>query len=626
MVLALAPSSKLFVLYKNDKEAGGNNPLPEADLFRCDFSSGNPDTYVWENLNAYVPNEPAGKIEQINPYTTQFSGFNMSIAVKPDNENILFIGGTCVHRVDLTQTDPAKKFRRAGGYGKGFFPDGDLRYPNHHPDIHGIYFSSANNMFTASDGGIHKSVNIMADTVRWTELVKGLQTLQYQFINIMPDPQMDWIIGGAHDNGTLYNLNAPSFQDHEAIGSGGDGMSAAMSQFIKTGNTWKQSWYTSVYNGTMYRLGFTWQFNPSNNSLNGELNTFDKINPTGYDDNGQWLTLFINDTDSTEHLYYNNQNKVFRTTNSSAVTQDTWTEMTGVGNTIPSTADVSAMAVSKKRNGNKYLYMGTNAGTVYRLTNPNNAAAATVPVNITPSAMTANSYVAGISVNPRNPDTVMVVVSNYDDGTNIIRNVFWTGNATAASPAWQIIEGALRPLSSQSCAIVVKTTGVEYYVGTSVGLYSTTTLNGDNTVWVNEGSGMMKTAIIRSLVNRQQDNNLVVGTHGNGAFLAEIGQAVVIPPDLATGVNDIVRNNRNFIKLVFPTLTRNDVYFRIGQLNGITRINCRVLNASGQLLYETDLPYSDGTLGLHQLPAGNYLLMITSSNNKYQHIARFTKQ
>jgi hypothetical protein len=180
--------------------------------------------------------------------------------------------------------------------------------------------------------------------------------------------------------------------------------------------------------------------------------------------------LFINDPDSTEHVYYNSKNKLYRTTSASTVTPSTWTELSGVGDNLPANHELSTMAVSKARNSVKYLYFGTDAGKVYRLDNASKAAVNAVPRDITPTNMTAGSYVAGISINPRNPDTVMAVVSNYDAGASTINNIFWTGNATSAAPTWQVIDGALGPVSSQSCAIILKTTGVEYYVGTSVGL------------------------------------------------------------------------------------------------------------------------------------------------------------
>jgi hypothetical protein len=336
------------------------------------------------------------------------------------------------------------------------------------------------------------------------------------------------------------------------------------------------------------------------------------------------MTLFVNDPDSTEHLYYNNKNKLYRTKTGSTVTSSTWTEMTGVGNTIPSGDNVSAMAISKSMNGTKYLYMATDAGIVYRLNNPNTGAASTVPVAITPSTMTANSYVAGISINPRNADTVLVVVSNYD-GTTPINNIFWSGNATSATPTWQVLDGVLAPVSSQSCAIVVKNSGVEYYVGTSIGLYSTTAISGNATQWFNEGSGMLKKAIVRSLMNRQKDNTLVVGTHGNGAFVADIGDAVTLGNNVITGINDPVTNDKNFIQLVYPTLTENEVFFRIGNLFTVKTITVELFGINGQRFVQSQQPYQNGSVQLGRLARGSYLLQITSKDGKYRHVQKINK-
>ncbi|MGV3658330.1 MAG: T9SS type A sorting domain-containing protein, partial [Chitinophagaceae bacterium] len=204
------------------------------------------------------------------------------------------------------------------------------------------------------------------------------------------------------------------------------------------------------------------------------------------------------------------------------------------------------------------------------------------------------------------------------------RNIFWSGNATSASPTWQVIDGALGPVSSQSCAIVLTTNGVEYYVGTSVGLYSTTQINGNNTSWLNEGGGMMKRAIIRDLVNRQRDNTLVVGTHGNGGFIAKIGNAVNL--DVATGINDPVTNDSRFITSVYPTVTRGNVNYTIGSMFSIRRISVQLFDHRGQLVYNQSKGYNSGSLPLTNLASGTYILHILSDDGKYRHVQKLIKQ
>ncbi|MCU7548466.1 T9SS type A sorting domain-containing protein [Chitinophagaceae bacterium LB-8] len=620
-------NNQLFVLYKNGKDA--EEGTPEADLFRANITLGSTDIFAWTNLSDYVPDEPNYEESGIDPYTTQFNGFNMSIAAKPDNDNILFIGGTNVHRVHLNETNPARKFRRIGGYARGFFSTGFF-YPDHHPDIHGIYYAPGNNstLYTADDGGIHKSrTTDIADTVRWTPHVAELQTMQYQFVNLIPDTAFNWMIGGAQDNGTTYNLDFPE-RSHKSIGSG-DGAACAMSNFSKNGNTWTQQWYFSTSNGNISRSTFTWKYNTSTNKLDFVNNDLSDITPSGFSGSGQWLTLFLNDPDSSEHLYYTNRNKLFRTKNAPSVTNNvtttvtpsSWTEMTGIGTSVPSGHDFSSIAISKLPHRSKYLFLGTNQGRVYRLDSAHKAASTQLPIDITPSQMINKSYVSGIAVNPRNPDSVLVVVSNYDDANNNIPNIFFTENATTDHPTWRVLDGALAPLSSQSCAIVVKTTGVEFYVGTSVGLYSTTAPNGNNTQWLKEGSGMMKTAIIRSLVNRPEDNSFLIGTHGNGAFLADIGNSVSYTSDIP----EPPRNGNDFIVSLHPTQTTNIVRYRVGILP-VTKITVQLFSVNGQEVYREDRAYQNNIIDMARYAAGVYIVRIISSDGKEKFVQRVVKR
>lgn len=626
IILALnSTNTKLFVLYKNNESSEDGNP--EADLYRCDMSSGNTATYNWTNLNAYVPDEPGYDEANLDPYATYFNGFAMSLAVKPDNDNILFIGGTMIHRVDLTKTAASQKFRRIGGYGRGFLPNVINEYTNHHPDVHGIYFIPGDNttLYTASDGGIHKTSNgAMADTVQWTPLVSGLQTIQYQTISISPNTQDLTIIGGTQDNGTLVRNDPAGSTSHGQILSG-DGASSGVSNFTKTGTIWKQNYFASTVNGTVYRLSYTFDYDASTNTLTYVDDTFDNITPSGLQGQGQWITLLLNDPDSTEHLYYNSKNRLYRTTRASTVSATNWTQLTAVGSTIPSSDDLTFMAISKKINGNKYLFFGTDNGKIYRLRNPNTAATNTVPDDITPPTMLDSTYVASIAVNPRNPDTVLAVVSNYDAQGINVPNIFWTGNATQATPTWQVLDGALAPVSSQSCEIVVKTTGVEYYVGTSIGLYSTTAINGSSTQWFNEGSGILKTAVVRALKNRQPDNVMVVGTHGNGAFITTIGSPVVIS-DIVTGIDEPITNDKLFIKQVSPTVATNAVQYQIGNLFTVKKILVQVYNLKGQLVYQQSRAYQNGAVDLTPLARGQYILTIYSDDKKYRHLQKLIRQ
>jgi hypothetical protein len=290
--------------------------------------------------------------------------------------------------------------------------------------------------------------------------------------------------------------------------------------------------------------------------------------------------------------------------------------MEGVNSFID--GNIFALATTRgPYSANSHLFIGTENGRVYRLKDPQNVLASQPPVDITPTGMNGGSVVSDIAVNPRNQDTMMVIVSNYN-----VPSIFWTGNATAAAPTWQIIEGNVTLPSVRSCAVVAKTTGVEYYVGTSSGLFSTTAINSTSTVWSREVGGPMTTAIVNSLAYRWQDNVMVVGTHGNGMFAAYIGNAVTLPP---TGVNDPIRNDQNFVKRAFPTLASSQISFQVGNMFSIKKVRVQITNMAGQLVYDRDAPYQNGTLDLTLLSRGNYVLSVTSPDRKYQFVQKFFK-
>lgn len=270
---------------------------------------------------------------------------------------------------------------------------------------------------------------------------------------------------------------------------------------------------------------------------------------------------------------------------------------------------------------NSYLFIGTSLGRIYRLKDPQNISTSTGATNITPTGITLG-VVNDIAINPRNQDTVIAVVSNYN-----VNSIFWTGNASAEKPIWQVIEGNLTLPSVRSCQIVAKSTGIEYYVGTSAGLFSTSAINGTNTVWSREigetgkPSEMINTAIVNSLAYRWKDNTLVAGTHGNGMFVAYIGD----PVPLITAVTNPIRTDLNFIKTVYPTIAHDELQFQVGNMYTIKKLSIQLTAMNGAVVYRKEAGYENGRIPLSNLASGNYILTVTSLDRKYQFTRSFIK-
>jgi hypothetical protein len=234
----------------------------------------------------------------------------------------------------------------------------------------------------------------------------------------------------------------------------------------------------------------------------------------------------------------------------------------------------------------------------------------------------------------------MVVITNYGrtvgSAFNNVTNILWTNDAKNASPTWRIAEGNLTGtnisgyISARSCMITVKKDGsgnpvTEYYVGTAAGLFAvenlgTTLLGGGSPTWQREGSTTLNYAVINSLAYRPDDNVLLVGTHGNGLYYTFLGT-----PNLVTGINNPVINDKDFITMVYPTISESIIQYRIGNKTDVKKISVQLFNMQGQEMYRQETGYQNGSLNISLYSKGAYILSIYSDNKKYRHVQKIIR-
>ncbi|HET9057799.1 MAG TPA: T9SS type A sorting domain-containing protein [Chitinophagaceae bacterium] len=626
MVMALTPDQNaLYVLAENQIDVT-NKVSPEADLYKINLAVGSPGSYPFTNLSANLPTGTGG--QNFRGLQVQ-GGYDLAIAIKPDNANFIFIGGTNAYR-STDGFSTVANVNSIGGY--QYTNVAGFAYPNTHPDVHWFSFQPGNPniMLLATDGGVSKTTDVTLSSPSYTQNNTNFQTYQYYYVAIDPVIGQNTFIGGAQDNSCTMRNNFNASPDNhfsflEIIG--GDGGAVGITNI--TGG--KKYLFLGVNNGTLRRA----EISTTDNSYisNGAINS--NIKPSG--SSSDLITYFYLNPDNSEHLYYTGYTgsspsqtpKLYRTTAASTVTSAGWTDLTGVSSVVGTGRLISSLATTRGTyNANHNLFIGTDDGRILRIKDPANVAASASPTNISPSSTFGGNFI-DISVNPRNDDTLIAVVSNYkyQSGVDINGNpifsdmpsIWFTGNANAVTPTWTQIQGNIAPFSIRSCEIVVKQAGVEYYVGTSIGLYSTTAINGVATLWVKEGASTpMENAIVSSLAHRPGDNTFLVGTHGNGMFYTNIG-------NVATGVEDPIRNDKRFIELIWPTVVKNNINIRKGSLTGIRKLDIQVFAANGQLLLKRTEGYSDLTVDVSRLAAGSYFISIASSDYKYQTVQQFVK-
>ena len=649
ILLALAPSNEniLYLIYENGLTNTSSGRNKEADLFKLNMTSGN----VWTNLSDNLPDFPGGDNDATDPFTIQ-GGYDLLITVKPNDPNFVIIGGTSLYRsTNGFATTGATTW--IGGYGNTlpslslYGQTNNFADPGKwsHPDIHNLVFnpSNFNEAICANDGGIQMTSNIASSSagnepVTWN-VINNYQTLQYNKVGIDPETGTNNFVGGAQDNGTQFRdktgitgLTPADSNNHRRL-IGGDGGSVGISK--KNGSS--QLLFTSIQLGSVRRGLIQSTFSNTEIRPNG-------LTPAiagSTSEFGEFVTNFKLDQDNTEDLYYVNFNRLFRTASASSVTSSSWIELTAVSSAVNSTngTNIGIRALTLSRgdyNTTHALYFGTTDGKVFRLDDPRNSTASSSPVNISPPGIT-NLNVQDIAINPNNDNEIMVVITNYGitTGGNFtnVTNIWWTNNAKSGSPTWRQAEGNLAGnntsgfISARSCLISVKKDAsnnpvTEYYVGTAAGLFGienlgTTLIAGSSPSWQREGVSVLNFAVINSIDYRPADNVMLVGTHGNGLYYTFLGT-----PNLVTGINDPILNDKNFISLVYPTVGSTTIQYKTGNRFEVKKITVQLYNLQGQKLISHEAGYQNGSISLGKFARGTYILSIISDNSKYRHVQK----
>ncbi|MFL5739931.1 MAG: T9SS type A sorting domain-containing protein [Flavisolibacter sp.] len=484
IVLALAPSDE-NILYAWLQTTSNVCPGVDGRLFRWSETS-----HSWSDLSANLPG--CGGEEGLSAVSTQ-NGYDMVLSVKPDDANTVFLGGVGLYR----STDG---FSSSDGVSSVF--GNEL-----HPDHHCLAFQPGNPsvMIAANDGGMQITHNNQEPVVSWSDLNRNYTTTQFYYVAIDPKTGSNKVIGGSQDNGTLRNTNATG-SEFEQLCSG-DGVSVGISQ--SSGNN-------------VYEYGGFQEGNIFRRNASSPPGTIEDIRPLTANNSGLFVTLFHLDPDNTEYLYYANRNLLYRNNTASIATKFNWSNFYAFNYVMDPAASLTAMATTRGSylTNRSSLFVGNNAGQVFRIDNPAQSDPGAMPIDISGSQF--RGYVSSIAVNPRNDDTVLVCFSSYN-----VSSIWWTGNAHDPHPRWFNVEQNLTIPSVRSAAIVLTPDGVKYFVGTSVGLYrSDDPLSLD---WSQEGAEQIGNAVVSSLALRPVDNRLLVGTYGTGMWTTSLPSLYSVP-------------------------------------------------------------------------------------------------
>jgi hypothetical protein len=460
----------------------------------------------WDDRSANLPTT-GGPFDK---FSAQGS-YNMVVKVKPDDPNTVFIGGTNLYRSTSGFADD-QNTTFIGGYLQGTKQPKVQQYPNQHPDQHELVFyaSDPDKMISANDGGMWKTEDNTAATVNWTSLNNGYLTTMFYTCAVDHASTNHVIVGGAQDNGSWFT-NSISSTAPWVTPRGGDGSYCAIAD---NGS----AYYLSTQNGKMMKAKL---------SASGTVDSFARIDPIGAKG-----VLFINpyvlDPNNNNILYFAGGKYLWRNNDLSGIPYaGNWDSITTnwvrFNDSVPtSNAKITALAVSKKP-ANR-VYYGTSSKRVFRVDNAN--VGTPKPVEITSNVLgvvfPGNAYVSCIAVNPENADELMVVFSNY--------GVYSLYHSSNGGTTWAKMAGNLEANSDGSgdgpslrwASIMPVNNGTIYMVGTSVGLFATTKLNGINTIWAQQAHDEIGSSVTTMIDFRLTDGLVAVATHSHGIYSAKL--------------------------------------------------------------------------------------------------------
>ncbi len=498
VVIGIAPSNPNIVYFF----IWGANTIPAISnhqIWKYKYLSGDGSGSggIWDNRGGELPTD-------INSQT----GYNMIVHVSPVDTNFVIIGGTNLYRSTNGFTS-GNITTTIGGY--PYWPG-----QNHHPDLHSGMFKPGNTSvyYSGHDGGLSRTDDVNAANVTWVNLNNGYNVTQFYSVSISPDSGSNWILGGAQDNGTL--LGSQPGASPWDMAYGGDGT------VVEIAPPADDRLYTQYQGGQMQRM-----FRDGTNVIN--------ITPSGAT-NLMFVNPILLDPNVSFTLYYAGgrtsqsvTSGVWRNDNApSATTTTGWTLLPGsdVGAASGYVRTISALGISTANSAN-VLYYGTIDGVVKKAANANTSTPSII--DVTPPGLnggTANGgFVRCVAVDPTNSDKALVVFGNYN-----FQSLWYTTNGGST---WADVEGNLAGQSGPSiryAVIFYIGNAMQVFLGTSIGLLSTTVLAGSSTVWVQEGANSIGNIIVGWLDYRSSDQTLAVGTHSRGIWTGKI-----TPP---TGVSE----------------------------------------------------------------------------------------
>ncbi|MFC1492428.1 FlgD immunoglobulin-like domain containing protein [candidate division KSB1 bacterium] len=578
VILAVAPSNENIVYFFADISDLSNVTWQlgtiDTDQILWKYTyirgDGSGSRGIWDDRSNNLPND----------FQTGYS-YTLGIGVSPENENLVLLGGNFYYRSINGFTNTLETVQIGGNL--------DL-HPYAHCDVHQFVFSYQDPkiLYAAQDGGICKTADITADDLNWERLDKGIVTTQFYSVAISPDIEDDKrIIAGAHDHGVFYTDNENSLWK---VASGDGGYAAIIDNGTK--------YISGTYAAETYMSD-----NPAAKDLYDAVHDGDDLSEFSATRINPDIELpllfnpFVPDPFDDRIIYMAGEENLWRCDDITEIPMDlSDNSKTEYWNVISTAASyVTAIGVSK--DPAHILFYGTREGQIFRLDNSmeNNPD----PIDVySGKGLPYNSYVSNIDVDPHDADHVIVSFCNYE-----VLSIY---ESLDRGETWTCVSGNLEQRTNGSgngpavfwVEMLHESGGITYFAGTSTGLYSTTELDGMNTVWAQEGAETIGNAQVKMIATREVDGEVVIATYGSGIYSRDFTTAVNEDNPIRTPDNfELCQNYPN------PFNPSTTISFRLPSPADVT---LKIYNIKGQLVK---------TLISRKIPSGEHKIRWNGIND-----------
>lgn len=411
--------------------------------------------------------------------------YDLIAAVDPNNRNTLIVGGIDLFR----STDGANSWSQISKWSNNNNLAA-LNCSNVHADQHAIVFKpgSSSEVLFGNDGGVYYSSSIA--TAATTNVIhrrdNGYNVTQFYACAIHPTAGSNYFLAGAQDNGSHKYGSAGMNATTEV--TGGDGAYCFIDQTNPN------------YQITSYVYNSYWRSTNGGNSFGSRFqsdqSTGKFINPTDYDDNQD--VLYSSRTTSTI-------NRVTNMTGSPSIGSITVSGMNSMA---------SHLRVSPHTTTSTTLFVGTEAGDLYKISNADGGSPSTTSIGGSLPAGNISCVEIGA-----NENELLVTYTNYG-----ITSVWYT---SSGGTTWTSKEGNL-PDMPVRWALFNPNDRTEVILATEVGVWSTSSFSASSPTWAASNSGLANVRV-DMLQIRDSDLEVIAATHGRGLFSSSGFAAAQVP-------------------------------------------------------------------------------------------------